>query len=96
MTFHSLNRVLYTLFIFSLPAAAEPAKPDLSNPQIWQDAPAPLTEKEREEQCRVFQYSACPYAQDTQSDIQREAQRREQNRHTAVQEEGQWHRVKPR
>lgn len=84
---------------FALPAGAGPAghtPPDLSNPEIWQEKPAPLGEKEKEEQCRLFQHSACPYAQDAQSDGEREAGRRDRNRYYKAQEEGDWRHVKPR
>lgn len=99
MTLSSVKRVLYLSLIVVVPAFANPvetSKPDLHDPQIWQTSPEPLSAQEKEEQCRVFQTSACPYAQDTQSDIQREAQRREQSRYDNIQKEGEWRRVKPR
>lgn len=92
--------MLITSLLFTASSAIAdpitPSKPDLRNPAIWQEKPATVSTQEREEQCRTFQASVCPYAQDSLSDAEREAQRRDLNRNVKVREEGEWRRVKPR
>lgn len=59
--------------------ALEPQTFDPRDPSIWQEKPAnPLAQSSSP--CEVFTSSVCPGWEDEKSDIQRERERREQQR----------------
>ncbi|MEG1420306.1 MAG: hypothetical protein RSA95_12990 [Citrobacter sp.] len=75
------SRIIGSLFLalsFNV-QASEPQTFDPRDPSIWEEKPAnPLTQSNSP--CEVFTSSVCPSWEDEKSDLQRERERREQQR----------------
>lgn len=54
---------------------------DPADPSIWQEQPQLRDVPEDEQPCRIFQASVCPEAYDSQTDIERDKQRRHDKRY---------------
>ncbi|MCL5500078.1 hypothetical protein SAMN05216563_104248 [Phytobacter palmae] len=78
---------LLILACITFPVLAD-ARPDLSNPEIWQEKKT--TDRENPDPCEVLQPSACPGYDDKKTDLQKEQERREKNRWYKRVETGKW------
>jgi hypothetical protein len=67
---------------------AEESKVNLRDPSIWQSKTPDETDKQNP--CEVFSGSVCPGYQESKTDIQKEQQRREDNRRYKDRETGKW------
>lgn len=76
-----MKYLLFLVLVMAAQAQAVESKKafDPSDPAIWHEKPGrvdPRDVPEDEQPCRIFQASVCPDAYDSQTDIQREKQRR--------------------
>lgn len=76
-------------FCLATGAAADTEKKvDPRDASIWQEKP--ITDKQKQDPCKVLSSSVCPGYEDSKTDIQREQQRREDNRRYRETETGKW------
>ncbi|WP_024552071.1 hypothetical protein ACP26C_20560 [Franconibacter helveticus 513] len=99
-----MRKLKLSLLVFTVisPLAALSAAPAVQeklnprDPAIWQEKTPTPTARDMDEQCRRVRYAPCDYEQRTQTEAEREAERREINRAYNQIKNGEWKKARPR